>query len=237
MNKPNRTRSLRKSSGKKSGAQDGHPGHHLEMVEKPDQVRRYPVEVCSQYQTSLEKTSVKRIEKRQEYELPPIRLIVTEHQAEVKCCPHCGSENRAEFPVGITQPTQYGSDFKALLVYLNQKQFILLERVAEFCVNVINQAVGEGTIVEAYNQAVGAVEPVNQRIQQYLIETDEPVHFDETSLRVDQVNHWVHSAGTERATNSYLDEKCGTIGIDRAGILPRRTRKCIHDDWAAYYTY
>jgi transposase len=237
MNKPKRTRSLRKSSGRKSGAQDGHPGHRLEMVEKADQVRRYPVEVCSQCQTSLEKTSVKRIEKRQEYELPSIRLIVIEHQAEVKRCPHCGRENQAEFPTGITQPTQYGPDFKALLVYLNQKQFIPLERVVEFCVEVIDQAVGAGTIVEACCQANQVVEPVNQRTKRYLIETDEPVHFDETSLRVEQSNHWVHSAGTERATNYHLDEKRGTIGIDRAGILPKRTGKCVHDDWAAYYTY
>jgi transposase len=108
----------------------------------------------------LKKVSVQR----QEYELPPIRLIVTEHQAEVKCCPHCGCENQAEFPSGITQPTQYGSDFKALLAYLNQKQFIPLERVAEFCEEVMGQAVGDGTIVEACRQADQAVKPVNERI-------------------------------------------------------------------------
>jgi transposase len=237
MNKPKRTRSLRKSSGKKSGAQAGHPGHGLKLVEKPDKVKRYQIEVCSQCQASLEKTAIKRVEKRQEYELPPIRLIVTEHQAEVKCCQHCGSENQAEFPTGITQPTQYGPDFKALLVYLNQKQFIPLERVVEFCVEVIDQPVGEGTIVEACQQAKQTVEPVHERIKQYLIQTDEPVHFDETSLRVEQSNHWVHSAGTERATNYHLDKKRGTVGIDNAGILPKRTGKSVHDDWAAYYTY
>lgn len=237
MKKPKRTRSLRQPSGKKSGAQRGHAGHRLEMVEKPDWVKRYPVEQCAQCQASLEETAFERIEKRQEYELPSIRLLVTEHQAEVKCCPHCGNENRAEFPAGITQPTQYGPDFKALLVYLNQKQFIPLERVAEFCVDVLDQAVGEGTIVEACQQASQLVEPVNERIKAYLVETDEAVHFDETSLRVEQCNHWVHSAGTQRATNYHLDKKRGTIGIDNAGILPNRTGKCVHDDWAAYYTY
>jgi len=237
VKKPKRTRSLRKPSGKKSGAQKGHPGHRLEMVEKPDQVKRYPVEQCSQCQASLEKTAVKRIEKRQEYELPSIRLLVTEHQVEVKCCPQCGNENRAEFPAEITQPTQYGPDFKALLVYLNQKQFIPLERVIEFCVDVLDQAVGAGTIVEACQQANQVVEPVNEHIKQYLIETDEAVHFDETSLRVEQSNHWVHSAGTQQATHYHLDKKRGTVGIDNAGILPKRTGKCVHDDWAAYYTY
>ena len=237
MSKPKRTRSLRKCSGKKSGAQAGHPGHGLKMTEKPDRVERYAVERCARCQASLEKASIQRIEKRQEYELPPVRLMVIEHQAEVKCCPDCGCENQAEFPAGITQPTQYGPDFKALLVYLNQKQFIPLERVVEFCQDVIGHPVGEGTIVEAGQQAVQGVEPVNQRIKQYLVETDEAVHFDESSLRVNRDNYWVHSAGTEQATYYHLDEKRGTVGIDHAGILPHRIGKSVHDDWSAYYTY
>ncbi len=237
MGKPKRTRSLRKSSGKKSGGQTGHPGSRLAMVEKPNKVKRCRVEICVQCQASLERISVNRIERRQEFELPPIRLVVTEYQAEVKHCPHCGCENQAEFPAGITQPTQYGPDFKALLVYFNQKQFVPLERVAEICQDVLHQPVSEGTIVEACHQAAHLVEPVNKRIKQYLIETDETVHFDESSLRVNQINHWVHSAGTERATNYHVDAKRGAVGIDNAGILPKRTGNCAHDDWAAYYTY
>ena len=237
MSKPKRTRSLRKSSGKKSGAQEGHPGHRLEMAEKPDEVKYYSVERCTQCQASLERTTIQRIEKRQEYELPSMRLLVIEYQAEVRCCPECGCENKAEFPAGITQPTQYGPDFKALLVYLNQKQFVPLERVVEFCEDVIGQSVGEGTIVDASQQTAQAVEPVNERVKEYLIKTDEPVHFDESSLRVNRDNYWVHSAGTERATNYHLDEKRGAIGIDNAGILPHRIGKSVHDDWSAYYTY
>jgi len=237
LSKTKRTRSLRKSSGKKSGAQEGHPGHRLEMAKKPDMVKRYAVERCAQCQVSLEKTSIERIEKRQEYELPPIQLMVIEHQAEVKCCPACGCETQAEFPAEITQPTQYGPDFKALLVYLHQAQFIPLDRVVRFCKDVIGQPVGEGTIVGASHQAKRVVEPVNQRIKQYLVETDEVVHFDESSLRVKQDNYWVHSAGTEHATNYHLDEKRGTVGIDHAGILPHRIGKSVHDDWSAYYTY
>lgn len=237
MNQPKRTRSLRRSSGKKSGAQAGHPGHRLEVAEKPDEVKRYTVKSCAQCQASLENVVLERLEKRQEYELPPIRLVVVEHQAEVKCCPQCGRENQAAFPAGVTQPTQYGPDFKALLVYLNQKQFIPVKRVLEICVDVLGHTVGEGTIVDASHEAAHVVEPVNQQIKEHLTETEDPVHFDESSLRVKGKNHWVHSAGTERATYYHLDEKRGTVGIDNAGILPDRLGKSVHDDWSAYYTY
>ena len=36
INKPKKTKSLRKKSDKKSGGQKGHKGHHLEKAEKPD---------------------------------------------------------------------------------------------------------------------------------------------------------------------------------------------------------
>ena len=76
----------------------------------------------------------------------------------------------------------------------------------EFCEDVIGQSVGEGTIVDASQQTAQAVEPVNERVKEYLIKTDEPVHFDESSLRVNRDNYWVHSAGTERATNYHIQQ-------------------------------
>ena len=237
LKKPSRNRSLRKASGKKSGAQPGHPGHRLEMAEKPDRIERHPVHRCSHCQASLEDVPVDHIEKRQEYELPPMRLIVTEHQAEVKCCPSCGRVSLADFPAGISQLTQYGPDFKALLTYLNQMHFIPLERVSEFCEDIFQHSVGEGTIVAANAHIAETVKPVNERTQQYLIETEETVHFDESGLRVNQKLNWIHSAGTQRATCYHVDPKRGQAGIDRAGILPQRTGKSMHDDWQAYYSY
>jgi transposase len=237
LKKPSRNRSLRKSSGKKSGAQPGHPGHRLEMAANPDRIEKYGVQRCSHCQASLEEVPVERIEKRQEYELPPLRLIVTEHQAEVKRCPGCGRTTQAEFPEGITQLAQYGAGFKALLTYLNQKHFIPLERVNEFCEDVFHHSVGEGTIVEANAQVAEIVEPVNQRTQQHLSETEETVHFDESGLRVKGKLNWIHSASTQRVTCYHIDPKRGQEGIDRAGVLPKRTGNSMHDDWKPYYTY
>ncbi|OGO34896.1 MAG: hypothetical protein A2W35_20825, partial [Chloroflexi bacterium RBG_16_57_11] len=237
LKKPSKNRSLRQSSGKKSGAQPGHPGHRLEMSRQVDRVEKHLVQQCEHCQAALDGVEVLGIEKRQEYELPVLRLRVTEHQAEVKVCPDCGQVTRAPFPAGITQLTQYGAGFKALLTYLNQKHFIPLERVSEFCEDVFEHRIGEGTIVAANDQVAQAVTPVNGRIQQYLIETDETVHFDETGLRVTKKLHWIHSASTKRATFYHVDPKRGQEGIDRAGILPERTSNSMHDDWSSYYKY
>lgn len=232
-----RQRSLRARSGKKSGGQPGHEGHRLEMVAEADHIEVHEVRQCLHCQAGLAEAPVQAIVKRQVFELPPLRLEVIEHQAEVKQCPCCGETTQAEFPAGVTQMTQYGPGFKAMLTYLNQKHFLPLERVSELCTDVFGQAVAEGTIVEANAQVAASVEPVNDQVKQYLIETAETVHFDETGLRVEQKLHWVHSASTTQATCYDLDRKRGQEAMDRAGILPQRTGPCMHDDWPSYYCY
>src|ERR1700694_1981539 len=46
-------KSLRKQSGKKPGGQQGHRGHHLRQVERPDEVLIHPVSECPYCQHDL----------------------------------------------------------------------------------------------------------------------------------------------------------------------------------------
>ena len=72
-----RTKSQRKKSGKKSGAQKGHPGHTLEMVDHPDKTQRRKVTECHDCGACLADQPVESIERRQVVDTPPLKLEVT----------------------------------------------------------------------------------------------------------------------------------------------------------------
>ena len=102
-------KSLRTRSARKAGGQPGHPGQTLQRVKNPKHIRIHRLEVCPQCQgCALSKEPVLDYESRQVFELPKPALVVTEHRAEIKCCPCCGEEVRAPFPAGVSAPVQYG---------------------------------------------------------------------------------------------------------------------------------
>ena len=82
------------------------------MVEKPDHTEVHRLEQCECCGCSLIDQQPASVEKRQVHDLPPRRLIVTEHQAEIKMC-SCGHLNKAAFPEGVNAPVQYGHAVKA----------------------------------------------------------------------------------------------------------------------------
>jgi transposase len=108
-------KSLRKKSARPSGGQPGHTGQTLAMVETPDRIEPHRVERCACCHRSLAHRPPEAIEKRQVHDLPHIRLIVTEHQAEMTRC-SCGHLNKAAFPEGVNAPVQYGPGVKAAAV-------------------------------------------------------------------------------------------------------------------------
>jgi len=226
-------RSLRKASGKNVGAQPGHPGHTLKLVAHPDHIQVHRVSRCKKCHASLEEAPVSRYERRQVFDIPPVRVEVTEHRAEVKTCPWCGEVNEAAFPEDVTQGVQYGPALKAQMVSFNQVHHIPVERTGEIIADLYGQAVGEGTVMEAVKQVAAAVAPFHAQVKAALVQTAETGHLDETGMRVAENVPWVHGASTPTLTYLEVHTGRGVQAHDESGILPRRTGYGIHDDDAS----
>jgi transposase len=236
LKKP-KPRSLRKRSGKKSGGQPGHKGHTLKAVEHPQHREVHRVLQCAHCQAALEEVAPSGHAKRQVFDLPAVAVEVTEHQAEIKRCPACGEMNQGQFPAGVTEAVQYGPRIKAQAVYLNQNHHIPLERTQDILVDLYEHAPSEATIIAACQEVEEQVTPLNTSVKAHLIETDEPLHCDETGLRVEGKLYWTHVASTEQATYLEVHPKRGQQALDEIGILPQRQGTVVHDGYPSYTQY
>ena len=160
--------------------------------------------------------------------------VVRHADAEIKHCTRCHAETRARFPAEMSGPLQYGPGVKAYVVHLLIAQMLSLKRVAQSMHALIGQHPLRGHAPRLRRTAPSRslAEWESHAIERLL--ASPAMHVDETSLRVDRKNHWIHvySAGT--LTVKCLHPKRGCEAIEAIGILPRYTGVAVHDCWASY---
>ncbi len=234
--KKGRRKSLRRSGQRPRGGQRGHKGRTLMQVAEPDHVIVHELADCPHCQTDLRAEAVTRQEKRQVFDVPPARIEVTEHQAEVKQCPGCGACVKGEFPSHVTQPTQYGLRLKAFACYLYSQQFIPFARIRELLTALYGDAPSEPVILAAVRQLAKRTQGSLAQIRQRLIAAP-VVHFDESGMRVVERLQWLHVASTERLTQYHVHAKRGHIGMRAGGVLPHFKGVALHDYWRSYFKF
>lgn len=228
-------KSLRRPSGRKPGGQQGHPGGHLEQVAVPDRVIEHVPVLCAGCDGDLGDGVDVGHRTRQVFDLPQIRLQVTEHRAQTRRC-GCGHETTAAFPEQVSAPAVYGPRVRALGIYLVGYQHLPYARAAALLSDWLGAPVSPGSLVAFMTAGAEDLGPFLDDVHAQIIGS-EVVHFDETGARTAGKLRWLFSASTTAATFFSLHDKRGYDGLNHAGVLPAFGGVAVHDGFKPYRDY
>ena len=230
-------KSLRKSSGKKAGGQDGHQGTHLAVISDPDEIVKLMPSACEGCPHYKMCKGTACIAERRHVIDAVVTVNVTEHQLlEIPICMLHGDTRKGSFPTNVKATVQYGENLQALSVALNTVGAVSVKRTHEILSGVFNIPIATGTISNMVKRCADAVSETVNRIKQKVTESGLG-HFDETGTRVDKKLWWVHDASNREFTYLDISPKRGYHGMEQCGVLPSFHGIAMHDCWASYWNY
>ena len=193
------------------------------------------VHVCDTCGEDLSEVSCGGHERRTRIDIV-FEKVVSHVDAQIKQCPRCETQTKGAFPVDMPGPLQYGAGIKAYVLNLLIAQMISLKRIQQSIKTLIGLAISEATILKYVIRLSTALEAWEQSAVEQIL-TLPSMNVDETSLRVDKKNHWIHVYSSGDITLKYLHPRRGCEAIEDIGIIPRYGGVVIHDCWASYLTY
>ena len=233
---PKRPRTTQKGKkGRKPGGQPGHKGTTLKMVPSEEaQIENHYPATCSGCGVDLSRQPSLGFDRRQVFDIPPIKIKVTEHRAHRACCSCCGEYTQGFFPAEATNNAVYGPNLRTFASYCMSYQLLPFGRTAELLSDFLGQPISEGTLDNMLSEACGKldgfVEQVITRFQQ-----EEVAGFDETGMRAEG-QAYAHVASGSAHTFFFLGKRDYTT-MDKMGILPEFKGIAVHDRYANYFGY
>ncbi|MBI9015607.1 MAG: IS66 family transposase [Clostridiales bacterium] len=229
-------KSLRKPSGRKTGAQKGHKGTGLKLMKKPDEtIEHYPV-ACEDCPNKLRCTSFKVAATRYEYDIV-LETKLTCHKQMACSCPNLNNEKiSGTFPKSIKSSMQYGDNLRAFVVTLNASGMIAIKRLHDILKATFSIPISTGSINNIIASMNEKLDPILELIKNR-VTNSEIVHFDETGIPVNGKGHWIHCSSTSDLTYLTVDKKRGEKGVIANGVLPYYKGIAIHDCWSTYFKF
>jgi transposase len=230
-----KTKSLREKSNRPQGVQKGHKGSKLKMVNDPNDFVIHDVVKCKGCDQALCE-AYQSYDARQFFDIPPISIKVTEHRRLHKTCKSCGVENSGEFPKVLVQEAQYGNNLKSLCVYLQNYQMIPFARCKELIADLTGHHISRGSLANFQKQCFDSLQDYEQTIKQQLLKS--PIlHGDETGIRLNGKNSWMHVLSNEKISFFAHHLKRGKQAMNDIGLLEHYKGNLVHDRFSSYFSY
>ncbi len=158
-------------------------------------------------------------------------MLRSRHFAESK-----RMKNKAQFPSGCNAPAQYGAGVRGVAAYLMGYQLLPYDRCAEAMNDLFDCRLSVGTLSTIFKECSSELTEPLLLIKEGLSKS-EVLGVDETNLRVNQQQEWVHVSSTDKLTLLVHDKRRGTAAIEQIGILSGYKGVAVHDGFSAYDQY
>jgi transposase len=178
-------------SGRKQGAQPGHPGKARELVpaERIDEVVELRPARCEACQSPLAGPA-ESVRVHQVTELPPMRAHVTEYRLQSLCCGRCRHKTEAALPEGVPQGA-FGPQLQATVSYLGAEMRISKRKTEQAVEDLFDVPISTGSVVtlqQAMSQTLR--EPVEE-VRTFVRQAEEAKNVDETGWKMGSARAWL----------------------------------------------
>ena len=193
------------------------------------------VETCQDCGESLKDVPCQCYERRTRIDII-FEKTVEHFDAEVKQCPTCHAETKGKHPADLHGKIQYGPGIKAHAVDLLTTQMVSVNRIQKMFKTLIGVNISEATLLSYVIRLHGSLNRWEQSTKEQLLKSP-CLHTDETSIRVNGKNHWIHVYSSGDLTLKCLHRKRGTEAMNAINIIPRYGGVLVHDCWSSYFSY
>lgn len=223
----------RERTGRRPGAQPGHP-HHPRKPMRPDRIVEVPAGEGLKGNPRYVPTGATVSRQSIGIAIVP---VVTEYRAEEFLDKKKGRKVHAAFPEGVKDDVNYDESMKAVLFLLNSRCNVSLQKTAQFISNVTDGALSPCVGMVSGLCREFSLKSKKEQDDLFKALLDAPVmHVDGTSARVNGSNKNVVVCSNGTATMYFARENKGHAGVRETpvetfgGIL-------IHDHEACFYSY
>ncbi len=111
-----------------------------------------------------------------------------------------------------------------------------LQRVGEHYKGLVGRFISPSTMLKYISQLSESLQEWEQWAKQQILESV-VIHVDETSMRVNKKNYWIHTYSCGDLTLQFIHPSRGKDAIKDIGILDRYGGILVHDCWSPYFSY
>ena len=232
-NRPFKSKSLRRKTGRKPGGQQGHEGTILEMVSNPDEIIDHVPEYCECCGKDIVTIPGEFVERKQVIDIPPVKPVVTEHRVYKKTCT-CGHITMSSFPGGLQAPVSYGPMVESLTGYFHSRQYIPFLRMQELFRDIFSVPISEGGIHCLLDRLSAKALPLYHRIRDMVMKSP-VVGTDETGGKLNGKKIWIWAWQNDRLTWLNGTNNRGYKTIEDNFPKGFKDAVLVHDCWKSHF--